>query len=365
MVSTSNGNTTEHRGSPLEYQEAISAPESTATEYTDQKNSTDEDEKILTLARKLTTHSVNLEGHTLFTAPEGGKLDPTSLDFQPRAWFKAFYEALRPNFHGTSIRDSSLAFKDLTVYGFGSETDFQKTVSSVFSSVFSVSKKLLGVDRKRRIDILQNVDGILRGGEMLAVLGPPGSGCSTLLRTLAGETHGLYTDPQSYVNYHGIRPEQMHRSSRGDAVYIAEVDDHIPSLSVGDTLYFAARARAPRDLPPGVSHHEYGELVRDALMAMFGISHTIQTRVGDDYIRGVSGGERKRVTITEAALGCAPLQCWDNSTRGLDSFNSVEFCRTLKTQGEILGITSCVAIYQSPQEAYNVRKPLIYFLLSC
>jgi hypothetical protein len=51
------------------------------------------------------------------------------------------------------------------------------------------------------------------------------------------------------------------------------------------------------------------------VMAMFGISHTINTRVGNDFVRGVSGGERKRVTIAEATLSFAPLQCWDNCER--------------------------------------------------
>jgi ABC-type multidrug transport system ATPase subunit len=46
-------------------------------------------------------------------------------------------------------------------------------------------------------------------------------------------------------------------------------------------------------------------------MAMYGISHTFHTKVGDDFVRGVSGGERKRVTIAEATLAHAPLQCWD------------------------------------------------------
>ncbi len=46
-------------------------------------------------------------------------------------------------------------------------------------------------------------------------------------------------------------------------------------------------------------------------MAMYGISHTIHTKVGDEYVRGVSGGERKRVTIAEATLSNAPFQCWD------------------------------------------------------
>jgi ABC-type multidrug transport system ATPase subunit len=55
----------------------------------------------------------------------------------------------------------------------------------------------------------------------------------------------------------------------------------------------------------------YCEHLRDVVMAMYGISHTIHTKVGDEYTRGVSGGERKRVTIAEATLSNAALQCWD------------------------------------------------------
>jgi energy-coupling factor transporter ATP-binding protein EcfA2 len=77
-------------------------------------------------------------------------------------------------------------------------------------------------------------------------------------------------------------------------------------------------------------------------------------QVGNEFIRGVSGGERKRVTISEAALSGAPLQCWDNSTRGLDSANAIEFCKTLRLQTELFGTTACVSIYQSPQSAYDL-----------
>jgi ABC-type multidrug transport system ATPase subunit len=124
-------------------------------------------------------------------------------------------------------------------------------------------------------------------------------------------------------------------------------------LTVGETLTFAAQARAPRHLPDGVDKWTYANHLRDVTMAMYGISHTINTRVGNEYIRGVSGGERKRVTISEATLSRAPLQCWDNSTRGLDSANAVEFCKTLRTQSELFGNTCCVSIYQSPQVAYD------------
>jgi ABC-type multidrug transport system ATPase subunit len=145
----------------------------------------------------------------------------------------------------------------------------------------------------------------------------------------------------------------MNNDFRGEAIYTAEVDVHFPMLSVGDTLTFAARARAPRHIPGGVGKHEFAEHMRDVIMAIFGITHTINTRVGNDYIRGVSGGERKRVSIAEASLSGAPLQCWDNSTRGLDSANAIEFCKTLRMATDIQGATACVAIYQAPQAAYD------------
>ncbi|KAK4223741.1 ABC-2 type transporter-domain-containing protein [Podospora fimiseda] len=156
--------------------------------------------------------------------------------------------------------------------------------------------------------------------------------------------------------------KEMHTHHRGEAIYTAEVDTHFPQLTVGDTLTFAAHARAPRDLPDGVNKNMFANHLRDVMMALFGISHTMNTRVGNEYIRGVSGGERKRVTISEAALSLAPLQCWDNSTRGLDSANAIEFCKTLKMQTELFNNTACVSIYQAPQSAYDLfDKALVLY----
>lgn len=67
----------------------------------------------------------------------------------------------------------------------------------------------------------------------------------------------------------------------------------------------------------------------------------------------MSGGERKRVSIGEALLSDAPLQCWDNSTRGLDSANAIEFCRSLRLCCDVFGNSAAVAIYQAPQAAYE------------
>lgn len=147
----------------------------------------------------------------------------------------------------------------------------------------------------------------------------------------------------------------MHTRFRGDIMYNAEVDVHLPALTVGDTLEFAARARVPSVIPRGFTSKQFACILRDVTMAMFRITHTINSKVGDDFVRGVSGGERKRVSIAEAALVRAKLQCWDNSTRGLDSDNAISFCETLRVQADVMDIAAIVAIYQAPQSAYAVR----------
>ncbi|KAJ0109472.1 ABC-2 type transporter [Diaporthe amygdali] len=312
--------------------------------------------EIHELARKLTTRSESSPGY-LSPSAAGGALDPKSDKFNARKWAMAFYNS-RKAASGTTPRTAGIAFKGLNVYGYGTDTDFQKTIGNIFIEGPATLQRFLGRDRKR-INILQDLEGVVNNGEMLCVLGPPGSGCSTLLKTIAGDTYGFHVDKKSTINYQGIRPEQIRNEYRGEAIYTAEVDNHFAHLTAGDTLYFAARSRSPKHIPEGVSKAEYAEHLRDVIMAMFGISHTMNTRVGDDFVRGVSGGERKRITIAEAALGFSPLQCWDNSTRGLDSANAVEFCRTLRTQADITRCSSCVAIYQAPQAAYDLFDKVI------
>jgi ABC-type multidrug transport system ATPase subunit len=75
----------------------------------------------------------------------------------------------------------------------------------------------------------------------------------------------------------------MHKDFRGECIYQAEVDVHFPQLTVCQTLTFAAEARTPSNRLPGVSREQYATHVRDVVMAMFGLSHTINTKVGNDF----------------------------------------------------------------------------------
>lgn len=80
----------------------------------------------------------------------------------------------------------------------------------------------------------------------------------------------------------------------------------------------------------------------------------MNTVVGDDYVRGVSGGERKRVSIAEVCLAGSSLQCWDNSTRGLDSATALEFIKNLKINTDITDASVFVSLYQASQDAYDL-----------
>ncbi|OLN87450.1 ABC transporter CDR4-like protein 5 [Colletotrichum chlorophyti] len=341
-------------------QSHTSALENDSVCYSSSDTAGDGSEEIHDLARRVTSMS-NHGAHSLFPRPSNKSLDPESPEFDARKWASAFYRLQTEALLGNPPNSVGLAFRDLQVYGLGSTMDYQKTVGNFFLEASALTSSLLSSKRKQRIDILRGLEGVIRSGEMLAVLGPPGSGCTTLLKTIAGDTHGFYIADGSTLNYQGIGLSDMQTKFKGEAIYTAELDHHFPHLTVGETLYFAARARCPQnmDLPNGIGKHQYAEHLRDVVMAMLGISHTRNTRVGDDYVRGVSGGERKRVSIAEAVLSYSPLQCWDNSTRGLDSANAIEFCRTLRTQADTFGCSSCVAIYQAPQEAYDLFDKVI------
>ena len=148
---------------------------------------------------------------------------------------------------------------------------------------------------------------------MLLGLGRPGSGCSTFIKALAGFTEG-YRRWDGSVRYNGVDVsivnERFLETSLTTLKVIGSskltkhlltclVDSYFPHLTVGQTLTFAVQSRAPGSLRTGQAHKAYVAQQVDVLATNFGLRHTLKTKVGDDYVRGVSGGERKRVSIAE------------------------------------------------------------------
>ncbi|KEF51094.1 ATPase [Exophiala aquamarina CBS 119918] len=289
-----------------------------------------------------------------FLGSNNPQLDPQSTEFNVRAWLQAVMNITSRDLERYPKGLAGIAYRNLSAHGLGNQTDYQKTFGNYPLGLFKWAKRLVSQEKKTRIQILRDFDGLVRSGEMLVVLGRPGSGCSTLLKTISGETDGFYIGKDSYLNYQGIPRETMHKDFRGECIYQAEVDAHFPQLTVAQTLDFAARARTPQNLMPVVTQDTYATHLRDVAMAAFGLSHTANTIVGSDFVRGISGGERKRVSIAEVAIGGSTIQCWDNSTRGLDSSTALEFVRTLQTSTSLTGATTIVTLYQASESIYGL-----------
>lgn len=183
-------------------------------------------------------------------------LNPHGEKFNARAW--ATNVAEKAQSAGQGFRKVGLSFENLNVFGYGTPTDFQKNVGNVWLALPSIVGNLFHSNlHQTRIDILRQFDGLIRPGEMCVVLGPPGSGCSTFLKTVSGETNGIYVSDGSSFNYHGLSAKEMHGAHRGEAIYTADVDTHFPLLTVGETLTFASRARCQRALPDGIQRDKY------------------------------------------------------------------------------------------------------------
>lgn len=307
----------------------------------------EEVEELNRIATQLTRHQT-MDSH--FFNSQDPTLQPESKEFDIRKWVKNLIHSM--NESGIKTKRAGFVFKDLSVSGSGDAVQLQQTVASTLLSPLRVGE-FLHFGRKQHKQILRNFNGVLKSGEMLIVLGRPGSGCSTFLKSVSGELHGLTLGKDSDIHYNGISQEQMMKEYRGEVVYNQEVDKHFPHLTVGETLEFAAAARTPHARPGEMSRKEHIKLLTKVIMAVFGLSHTYNTKVGDDFVRGVSGGERKRVSIAEMALAGSPISNWDNSTRGLDAATALKFVRSLRMTADLFGSTSSVAIYQASQAIYD------------
>ncbi|KAF2759425.1 putative ABC multidrug transporter [Pseudovirgaria hyperparasitica] len=269
--------------------------------------------------------------------PAASKLDPLRDSFDAQLWFENV-QRLKENTSGQSSKRLSVSFSRLSVFG---------------------SLGLQNCQHTTRVQILHDFEGVVRSGEMLLVLGRPGSGCSTLLKSLAGDRNGINVDAQASLNYHGITSDQMRRLFPGEMIYTAEEDVHFPELSVDQTLSFAARAKTALSPQVGKSVLEWSEHLKAALITLFNLERASSVLIGNHVIRGVSGGERKRVSIAEAILSWAPFQLWDNSTRGLDSSTALSFVRVLRYYATSSGGCIIMSIYQASQAIFDTFDKVI------
>ncbi|KAF1354842.1 ABC transporter [Delphinella strobiligena] len=247
-------------------------------------------------------------------------------------------------------RRLGVTWRDLSVKGVGSDSAFNENALSQFNIPLHIKESRKPAPLKT---IIESSSGCVKPGEMLLVLGRPGAGCTSLLKMLSNRRAG-YAEITGDVRY-GTMTAKEAGKFRGQIAMNTEEELFFPTLSVGHTMDFATRLKIPDNLPEGAtSREEYRKNFKDFLLRSMGIAHTQDTKVGNEFVRGVSGGERKRVSIIETLCTQASVYCWDNSTRGLDASTALEYTRAIRALTDQLGLASIVTLYQAGNGIYNL-----------
>ncbi|CAM6089199.1 unnamed protein product [Calypogeia fissa] len=188
---------------------------------------------------------------------------------------------------------------------------------------------------KERI-LLNNVTAQARHGEVLAIFGPSGSGKTTLLDAVAGRIDKKSLSGAILVNGRPI----CHKFKRISG-YVMQDDALFPLLTVRETLFYSARLKLRGDMT-----FQEKEMRVNNVIQQLGLGACANTRVGNDMIRGVSGGERRRVSIGVDIIHDPAVLLLDEPTSGLDSISALQVMEHLSMMAHQYGRTIILTIHQ-------------------
>ncbi|KAJ3692680.1 hypothetical protein LUZ60_011775 [Juncus effusus] len=236
-------------------------------------------------------------------------------------------------------------------------------------------------EKKRPIKILNELSGIIRPSRMTLVLGPPGSGKSTFLRALAGKLCSTLKS-KGRVMYNGEKlcsstPQHMR-------AYVSQNDLHHAEMTVRETLNFSSHMLETNsafemleeaigknkdvinemdlELDESFKATTCGEgsnLTTNYIIKMLGLSECADIIVGDELRRGISGGQKKRVTIGEMLVGLMRCFFMDDISTGLDSFTTYEIMKFLQQMAHLMDLTMVISLLQPPPETFELFDDII------
>ncbi|KAE9169499.1 ABC transporter G family member 48, partial [Phytophthora fragariae] len=241
-------------------------------------------------------------------------------------------------------------------------TQVQQGVGNIFGSKqFTVEKK-----------ILRGVTGAFKPGRITLVLGQPGSGKSSLMKVLANRFHmDKNITLNGDIEYNGKERSEVLDMLPRDVAYVNQIDEHYPRMTVQETFEFAHRCCSGKDLEPWAvealknctpEHHElalkvvtaHHKFAPDLMVKKLGLDNCKDTVVGNAMLRGVSGGERKRVTTGEMIVGKKRLQLLDEISTGLDSAATYDICKSLKSAARNFNATVVISLLQPSPEVFEL-----------
>ncbi|KAD3337395.1 hypothetical protein E3N88_32915 [Mikania micrantha] len=209
----------------------------------------------------------------------------------------------------------------------GSRRKFQtEPTLPIFLKFTEVTYKIVikGMTSTVEKDILNGITGAVNPGEVLALMGPSGSGKTTLLSLLGGRL----TDPApgGSITYNEKPYSKFLKSRIG---FVTQDDILFPHLTVKETLTYAARLRLSKTLTKPEKEKRAADVIRE-----LGLERCQDTMIGGTFVRGVSGGERKRVCIGLEIIINPSLLFLDEPTSGLDSTTALRIIELLQDIAE-------------------------------
>ncbi|XP_059069636.1 ABC transporter G family member 35-like [Cryptomeria japonica] len=240
----------------------------------------------------------------------------------------------------------------------------------------------LSHNKKANLTVLKDVSGILKPSRMTLLLGPPASGKTTLLLALAGKL-----DPslkvKGNVTYNGHRLEEF--VPRKTSAYISQHDLHVGEMTVRETIDFSARCQGVGDryelLSEIVRREKEAGIFPEADMDLFmkatamkGVESSLQTDyilkilgldicgdtvVGNDMIRGISGGQKKRVTTGEMIAGPTKTLFMDEISTGLDSSTTFQIVKCLQQFTHLMDGTILMSLLQPAPETFDLFDDIL------
>ncbi|VYS58583.1 unnamed protein product [Arabidopsis thaliana] len=201
--------------------------------------------------------------------------------------------------------------------------------------------------------VLKCVSGIVKPGELLAMLGPSGSGKTTLVTALAGRLQGKLSGT---VSYNGGPFTSSVKRKTG---FVTQDDVLYPHLTVMETLTYTALLRLPKELTRKEKLEQVEMVVSD-----LGLTRCCNSVIGGGLIRGISGGERKRVSIGQEMLVNPSLLLLDEPTSGLDSTTAARIVATLRSLARG-GRTVVTTIHQPSSRLYRMFDKVLVLSEGC
>ncbi|KAL4933297.1 putative ABC transporter [Aspergillus undulatus] len=201
-------------------------------------------------------------------------------------------------------------------------------------------------------NLIDGINGSVQQGELLALMGPSGCGKTTLLNVLArrAASSGAKSAGHCYVNGGEIENATFGKITS----YVEQEDALIGSLTVQETLKFAADLSLPRF----VSESERAQRIRTLLEA-FGIQNQTSTLVGTPIRKGISGGQKRRVSVASQLITCPKILFMDEPTSGLDSTASYEVMSHVKKLARANNLIIIASIHQPSTATFQLFDKLL------